>query len=127
MSSHENSAPRFRLINFQSLCGVAAVFDLEILGVGRIQDMIFVQREPGQPGIINCVPLALGRESVDGDLVSGTCRRPFLPEGRLAEQVALEVQRVLERDRMFLGAHGHDAFSEVVLPSHRDMAVDWRG
>ena len=118
--------PEFRLVNFHNMCGIAAVFDLVIPGVGRIQDMLYARKDPSKPGTITCIPLASARDSVDGDFVQGTRRLPFRPDEPLAGLILREVERVLDVDRKFQKANGYDIFSEVVLPSQRELEVDWR-
>jgi len=120
------SVPDFRLVNFHNMCGMAAVFDLAILGVGRIQDVLYARKDPSKPGKISCIPLASARESVDGDFVTGSGRLPFRLEEPLVGLVLQEVERVLDVDRKFQRANGYDIFSEVVLPSQRELEVDWR-
>jgi len=127
MSSNAYPVPEFRLVNFHNMCGMAAVFDLVIPGVGRIQDMLYARKDPSKPGKISCIPLASARESVDGDFVSGSGRLPFRLEEPLVGLVLQEVERVLDMDRKFQRANGYDIFSEVVLPSQRNLEVDWRG
>ena len=126
MSENTFAVPEFRLVNFQNLCGMAAVFDVVIPGLGRIQDMLYSRKDPSEPGKLRLIPLAWARNSVDGDLVAGSERLPFRLEEPLVQRVIREVERVLALDRKFQKDHGYDIFSEVVLPSQRELEVDWR-
>jgi len=127
MSSEPQESIPFRFLNYFSPDGKTAIADLELKGIGRLNDVFYVSAEGRNKAGVGVPILKWARPSIQGNPSYELERESFHFFKPVRKYLQSEFERLIELDRRFVRDLPDHIPFPLVLPSMLEIEEDWHG